>query len=310
MTQTTSILVENTCVMIHRKVNITKCQSMIDYQLLLQPFLKPLDKELIFTFGWLDQPVSYHFPIDEGYKEVVYQSYLRICTAVQQLNPKLYRRYTPNYHSTWLPYWFEHSEANNSLEFRSYISRHTGKAALYITNSTLLGMITTRLDGVNELIASDQPIYVNGYDLHFKQYPLTVAVSKGWNHNHVTDESKESTQLMIQGLLARTDVDVNVAEHRHGWTALHIACMRGDPGELIELLLQRGADKTKRDKQERMPIELCTMRHKEMKEWVLQLTSDKGTISKFNRKCRAYTASVPTEQQRKSNIAIIQELLK
>lgn len=81
---------------------------------------------------------------------------------------------------------------------------------------------------------------VNIFDYHMGNYPLTLAISKGYNHYCNRRKNQFGQKLIIEQLLPFADLQLR--EFRYGLTPLEIAIMRGDDINLIENLFKLGSN--------------------------------------------------------------------
>ena len=152
-----------------------------------------------------------------------------------------------------------------------------------------------------ELLKKEGDIALNYFDLHKEQYPLILAVYKGWNHKNKETSQKEIILL----LLSRSDLDINVFELQYGYTALHIACLKGDYIELVKLLLEKGADKNKKSLKDELPVDLLNVSYEEVQKILIRLTCFNTTI-KFDEN---HTCTLCSLEERSNNIKEIRDLL-
>lgn len=81
---------------------------------------------------------------------------------------------------------------------------------------------------------------VNIFDYHMGNYPLTLAISKGYNHHCNRCKNQLGQKLIIEQLLPFANLQLR--EFRYNLTPLEIAIMRGDDINLIETLFKLGSN--------------------------------------------------------------------
>lgn len=163
---------------------------------------------------------------------------------------------------------------------------------------------------------------VNQYTPYCGNTPLLLAVSKGWNHqNPESPESKSSNfypQKEIIKALIEKKADVNAKHLRNGMTPLHIACLRGDDPELINLLLVNGANINAKDYRGRTPLELMNLSYEDTKKTIRLLTLIPEDLDNenfaFGSRTRlpeniSSTATLPLKEERIANQTKIRTML-
>ena len=193
-----------------------------------------------------------------------------------------------------------------SLSFQTNILKN-GTCDFTTINSPLLNAIANTQqkaifileDAVNY---KESSIGLQYYAFGKGQYPFTLAVSKGWNHEYKTVKQRDIIKLI---LARKNELDINVQEHQFGFTALHIACLRGDDPEFIDLLLQHGADRNITDKKNRNPIVLLNLKYDYICNILVRLTCYNTRLTL--KECS--TASVNKREQIAKNSVDILKLL-
>ena len=116
----------------------------------------------------------------------------------------------------------------------------------------------------------------NGYDVN----DLNVG---GGNALHDSSSFK-MTKLLI-------DNGANVNQQKHlmydGWTPLHLHCIGGTDVEIVELLLDAGADPEIIDSQGKKPLDYAMERSKSKEDWAIEYKKKadliKGQMGNFSK---------------------------
>lgn len=181
---------------------------------------------------------------------------------------------------------------------------------------TPLTIAVSNTESLPALFFINQGADVNKYALSFGNNPLLLAVSKGWNHSDNEVQSgdmsafaklgRESKQKdIIQRLLEVPTLDVNAQHLGNGMTALHIACLRGDDPELIQGLINKGADLRRVDYQGRTPLDCLNISYTEARQMTNRLAGIRPEIHG-----EANTLStLPSPAERERNIRNNHELI-
>lgn len=150
---------------------------------------------------------------------------------------------------------------------------------------------------------------INKYSLLYGNNPILFAVSKGWNHQDGDklnpDNNKSPIKRIIEKMLEQTNLDINCIHLLNGMTPLHIACLRGDPLDLIKQLVQHGADINALDYLGKRPLDYVGLTYKEVQIQVSILTS--GLSLNLFEGNKAPVATLPTEQDFERNSQEVKE---
>ncbi|MBF0207430.1 MAG: ankyrin repeat domain-containing protein [Oligoflexia bacterium] len=133
------------------------------------------------------------------------------------------------------------------------------------------------------LAAIDAGADVNKYAVQFGTNPLILATLKGWNHcDPLIDNSSvyiathAAQRPIIEKLLAHPKLEINAIELSTGMTALHIACLRHDDPQYIQMLLAKSANPTLRDSMGRTALDIIrdqtTSSYEELKRIINEMT--------------------------------------
>ena len=126
--------------------------------------------------------------------------------------------------------------------------------------------------------------------------------------------SKLSKQKdIINKLLEREDLDINCIDLKYGITPLHIACLRGDSPELVQKLLNKGADLNAVNYKSKKPIDLLDYSYEDTQKIIGDITGGwafgtKDLYTEYDENQSAVT-TLPTREERESNIKVIREIL-
>jgi hypothetical protein len=146
---------------------------------------------------------------------------------------------------------------------------------------------------------------INKYSPTFGNNPILLSIAKGWNHIDPRTGVLGSQKPIICELLNSHQLDINATHFKTGMTALHLACIRGDDIELIDMLLARGANPALKDYNGYTPLDLLDENYESAQKTVAQQT---GGFS-FWQENKCSVATLPSRQERLKNIAKIRQRL-
>jgi hypothetical protein len=146
---------------------------------------------------------------------------------------------------------------------------------------------------------------VNKYAASYGNNPILISVAKGWNHVDSDGQSNQQKPI-IEKLLASAKLDINACELNRGFTALHLACLRGDDPAFIHMLLEKGADSSLQDYEGFTALDLTEWTYEDVQQIIAIQTGNEG--AKWNGN-KSYTATLPLPQERASNIEKIKLVL-
>lgn len=143
---------------------------------------------------------------------------------------------------------------------------------------------------------------INKYVLDFGNNPLLLSIIKGWGHHQNCVPGNPSQKEIILRLLACPLIEVNKPHLFNGMSAMHIACLRGDPLDVIECLLDKGADLTLLDYDGKNPIDYLDMTYEDAMNLYNKLAANElgGKISET-------WCTVPNAEERENNVNAIKE---
>ncbi|MGL9758394.1 MAG: ankyrin repeat domain-containing protein [Wolbachia sp.] len=158
---------------------------------------------------------------------------------------------------------------------------------------------------------------INKYNLRYGNNPILLSISKGYNHtdsNHTDPQTSLQQKNIINKLLEREDLDINCIHLNSGMIPLHIACLRGDSPELIQKLLDKGANLNAVDYYGNKPNDLLSYSYEKVQIIIQNMTGKYKFGGKEHshiklREDQSYTATLPTREERESNIQEIREIL-
>lgn len=158
---------------------------------------------------------------------------------------------------------------------------------------------------------------INKYNLRYGNNPILLSIAKGYNHantEHKGPQPSLQQKNIINKLLEREDLDINCIHLGSGMTPLHIACLRGDSSELIQKLLDKGADLNAVDYYGNKPNDLLSYSYEEVQIIIQNMTGNYKFGGKEHsyiklREDQSYTATLPTREERESNIQEIRKIL-
>ncbi|QJT95119.1 hypothetical protein HGO53_06010 [Wolbachia endosymbiont of Diaphorina citri] len=118
---------------------------------------------------------------------------------------------------------------------------------------------------------------------------------------------------IISKLLEREDLDINCIHLSNGMTPLHIACLRGDSPELIQRLLDKGANPDAVNYKGEKPIDMLGYSYEDTQEIVGKMAGGCtfGILDAYT-ECdenKSVVATLPTRKEREDNIKVIREIL-
>lgn len=197
------------------------------------------------------------------------------------------------------------SQTMNLPWIKSAGSKESSTLVFYGSPLTI-NISNTLTNRANNLIK--QGADVNKYALEFGTNPLLLSIIKGWNHQRTDFDKSDNQKEIILTLLSHPELDINAPFLGNGMTALHIACLRGDDPELIELLLAKGADPYLEDYSGCIASDYLSTNYEEVKNILSKMTAEQQFGYK-NEPNKSYVATVPTEADRKINSASIEKIL-
>lgn len=169
--------------------------------------------------------------------------------------------------------------------------------ALNIYGSPLMIAVSnTQVELTLKLI--DAGADVNKYAYDFGNNPLLLAITKGWEHLCDGKVGSRGQKEIIEKLLDCEALLVNQRYLFNGMTALHIACLRGDKPELIQKLLEKGADPAIRDYEGKTAMEYLDLEYG-------------AVINTFNKLINPTDIdwfTLPTEKERTNNVEQLHDL--
>ncbi len=167
---------------------------------------------------------------------------------------------------------------------------------------------------------------INKYNPVYGNNPLLLAVSKGWNHSSASnfgDDSivpprdehdvyntiihAENQFGIIKCLLASPQLDINAQHLANGMTALHIACLRGDEAEFIQILIDKGADINIKDDDGKTPIDYLDTSYEDAQAMIVKLTGGYHYFSNKKFPHSSDVATLPSREFRQNNIEDIRK---
>ncbi|WP_237398568.1 ankyrin repeat domain-containing protein [Wolbachia endosymbiont of Diaphorina citri] len=115
---------------------------------------------------------------------------------------------------------------------------------------------------------------------------------------------------IISKLLEREDLDINCIHLSNGMTPLHIACLRGDSPELIQRLLDKGANPDAVNYKGEKPIDMIGYSYEDTQKIIESITGGYKFESeeKYDEN-KSVVATLPTRKEREDNIKVIREIL-
>ncbi|MFT4314711.1 MAG: ankyrin repeat domain-containing protein [Wolbachia pipientis] len=127
--------------------------------------------------------------------------------------------------------------------------------------------------------------------------------------NRLSGLSKQKD--IINKLLEREDLDINCIHLSNGMTPLHIACLRGDSPELIQRLLDKGANPDAVNYKGERPIDMIGYSYEDTQKIIENITGGHKFKSeeKYDEN-ESGVATLPTRKEREDNIKVIREILR
>ena len=263
---------------------------------------KVLANKVLFNFISVEHPElsgTYFYTVDQTFQKITDDISANIAEyytcQINSLNPALA---TISNINTFKPNEIKWIGVYGTPDFIAYGTRLT----IDVSNTDMFVLKTLAYSDVNQYA----PYYGNN--------PLLLSVAKGWNHEN-SQNNKYTQQAIIRALLSCPSLDVNAIDLKNGMTALHLACLRADSPELIQLLLDKGAVPSLKDRHNRTPVDLLNTSYEEAKKYIEQYTG--GCLQEIKRSRKSMfpvvkegTASLLNEASRQSNIEAIGLLLR
>lgn len=188
------------------------------------------------------------------------------------------------------------------------------RAVLGNNTQLMLDISNSNSKRIEHLI--NQTKNINMYNLKYGNNPILLSITKGYNHENTDHKGLQPSlqKNIINKLLEREDLDINCIHLGSGMTPLHIACLRGDSPELIQKLLDKGADLNAVDYYGNKPNDLLSYSYEKVQIIIQNMTGNYKFGGKEHshiklRENQSYTATLPTREERESNIKEIREIL-